>query len=184
MKQESIVSILGLALLMWWVSTGKTKVRSIQEDVKHIEKLSEPWLKAPFSHTEKKHSLIYTNLRSIVADSKNLLAAVEQTFKGMTRSELLAYMTEDIPEIAEEVGKFESAMTEVKITISQKDSYVDGPFEIKTLAETDQIDDIIIALQFLLKKTHDIGQDLMRQLGFSAEDMAKSSERLNASLRI
>ena len=184
MKQETIVSILGLALLVWWFSTGKAKVRSIKEDVAYIEELASRWIKAPFSHSEKKHSMIYTNLRSIVFDSRNLLQTVEETFQGMTKAELLEKMKEEIPEIAEELGKFESMMTEVKIAISSGDKYVDGPFEITNKEETDQIDDIIIALQFLLKKTDDVGQDLMRQLGFSAKDIAESSERLNASLRI
>ena len=182
MKEQTIVSILGLALILWWISTGKAKVKGIEEEVADIQKLAKPWVNASYAHSEKTHSRIYTHLRDFTRDSHSLLETVQDHFKQITKVELLETLSELLPEIAQEVVTFEKIMTQAKIQISEKDSYVDGPFELKTQAEFEPIDQIIIGMRTILRMTQEIGTDLMKQLGIKPEIIMDVNKPLNALL--
>ena len=180
MQEQTIVSVLGLALLFWWATSGRTKVNSIGQDVAMIKRLSEPWTQRDVSH--KQDSAVWTNLTAFVSDSEHVLEDVTETFQTMTQSQLSRYIQHTLPNIVERVVNFRMIMQRAQWRINKKEKFVDGPFQLETQNEIDDIQEITNLLIVVYTQARDLGVEILIQLDVPVDVIKDMALKLDVFL--
>ena len=180
MHEPTIVSTLGFPLLFWWARCGRNKVDSIAHDVSTIKRLYIQWTQREVS--PKVESTIYKSLSSFVADSQNVLCRVRDEFQDITPSLLVNFIETTLPDIAERVSQFDAVVRRAECAILTGGSFLDGPYEVKSQREIDEIFDIIDTVYRTIQKSSDMGVEILRQLKLPEDKLAKLTHRLDVLL--
>ena len=180
MKEQTIVSILGIALLVWWISSGKANVKQIESDVQQMARLAEPWV--GFPNKEKNNSAIYMNLSSFLTTTKALTREIREVFPDMTPTQLQRYLLESLTQVAQETDLFAKLVHKADFEVSSGESFVDGPFEITTQAEIRALDKIIGIMHNVLQRARDVAVDLLQKVGTDPVAISQMTGPLDALL--
>ena len=180
MKEQTIVSILGIALLVWWISSGKANVKQIESDVQLMERLAEPWV--GFPNKEKNNSAIYMNLSSFLTTTKAMTREIQEVFPDMTPTQLQRYLLDSLTQVAQETDLFAKLIHKADFEVSSGDSFVDGPFEISTQTEIQDLE-MIIGLMFkVLQRARDVAVELLNKVGTHPQAISQMTGPLDALL--
>ena len=180
MQEQSIFSILGLALLFWWATSGRGTVSSIQDDIASIEKLAEPYLRTTSYH--RRDSRIFLDLDYFVGEIKTLENVVSEEFQTMGQKTLETYLSQDLPPFAERVQAFHALLDLRLIEVSEGTGWVDGIFKINSVDELVPLRQIVELLYDALRKVKTIGAELLQKLLVPSDTIAELLKGLDVVL--
>ena len=180
MQQQTIVSILGIGLVLWWMSSGRVQIISITDQVAQIKRLASPWL--DYASAEKRQSVMYANLRRFIAEADELVEMSTANFREMRPRELERYLDTSLPRIAQSINTFERIVERAQDQIDENGVYVDGPFEINQKNALDDVDQIIDTLQDVLGRTRDLAVEILKQVGYTDTQLSDLTQELDVLL--
>ena len=177
MKEQTIVGILGIALVVWWMTSGREKVNSIQSDVAKLRQLATPWTEYRGGHA--KNSILYTFLTQFVAEARELLDMATEHFQEMRQIELMRYFDTSLVRVAERLGKFADIIEKAEDEVEESGAWVDGPFRLTDETELEPLDDFVDTFYRAIGKTRNVGVEILQKLGVPPEELKKLTSRLD-----
>jgi hypothetical protein len=145
-----------------------------------MERLAQPWLGSP--HKANKTSAIFLNLSSFVSRTKAMTTEIQEVFPDMTPTQLQGYIMNSLTQIAQETDLFATLVHKADFEISSGDSFVDGPFEIRTQTEIQDLE-LIIGIMFnVITHARDVAVELLNKVGVDPKAIMQISQPLDALL--
>ena len=167
---DTIVALAGAALIIWWMSSGTSQVRSIEPLIDQLIAIAKPYLEVDADQRLKKDSWIIGNMKRPVEIWKQV-RKFRATFAELTRERMVAHITTDIVELVNDIKRMEKIYNVARVQ-STHDQYIDGPFAFDSLEEMSPIGRFISINYTIVRMWGDFCKQVLERLpGETAESV-------------
>ena len=177
---NSIVSVLGVSLVLWWLSTGQKQATSIATDVALLEKIARPWLDRNLQGP--KHSRVVRFLEFGAQHGRGILDTVTEGFQTMSQKDLVRFLTLRLPEVAMTRFYFAGGLKKIAEDVRGGEPYPDGPIIVKTVQEVRELELFTETVRLVLLKTQDLAVQILKKLKVTDERILEINTPLNNSM--
>jgi hypothetical protein len=178
MKQETIVSILGVALVLWWFTTGEKAVTSMDSHLQRLLAAADPWINSDKSRSQRGESRVSLILYELTERCQDVMKEIKNDFQNMIKDELNSFIYRTLTNLAKTGEGLRHIIAHIDGDIAAGHKYVDGLYTYSAPEDTAPMKDVYNNLNAILLAARRLGNDLQRQLGMDEEEINSINEPL------